>query len=1057
MTQIGIPFSISDYLSPSYMELNKAVAAELFSGVSAFRPVYIDMEDDVLKAITDRTGANSDPEKHLISAVEENLHLASTFGHTFRNFNTAIRLWAATDPDGYPPHLALLAAFSRVAQNMGADDGLGVSNYYMRLERLFGQEYDSKLRHQFSDVAQRYYGLLNRWLDRHDHKYGVPTAYSFDSRVHVGLPISQSLLRVTDRKKLGELFDTYELRPNETMSRTDMERLIDSWIADSSLNDFIKRLWSTDREGARSRITTVATLELAAWSGTREVSGSANTPNGTRTSRISLAAGIGGFLEERLSLRFLVPDIADMVGTELTPQDNDGDSIAASALKIVGGALASEDQSVGEYVELTNSFGLEFSSLLSTPLTLETPSGKSVAWRPRRLMVLRRDPAMPGRFVQSPRADLGVRSMVICATDLAGRVQDFLEQVARPGFLHHTSESLKGCPSGWEVFVGVIVQDLADPIHVDLSPLAPELHRTRISFDGGLRLSSGDRAIWHCSAPPEIMISAHNTADAAYDVEFQPRDLSNESTQSFVDKTSFQGSVSVSVPAVTEPGELTIRLYEPASASKSSESRSLSLVTGSQPSPSAPDSIMVAREFGPDALLQPREFTTAPTGPYLTGLALNGIEVEADSTDWAAASSNDLAEHEGFEQELDWFENPESHRTGDSSTQSLVNTEQLKDSCFVTGFHVIDLGTEHNTQGSGRGSLQKNVLGECRSCGLKKIHRQWPDYSGRNRYGSGNRNLSGHSAPQLSPSKKKISDWAPIQLDHLLDALAYLGSGNWSTFQRLALQVDPNRYFPQELAASLESTAHIDFTFDHEMRPANWSAAPAVCLVNPDGVSGLLVGRRTQSMLEILRSAESRGDINVEVSDHGIGLPSTIHVNWESSQDPPEILRTGWVLENATNLAMNILSRLPGLVDAAKELAVQEISYGAAARHYSVDGNKWVDGVYDPLVTGAYQFGGHYSRYGYNDGSKLIMCDHKTTKHLAAVYEGKKIVSYDVDTRELTVPLGAELPGVLSRVACISSGRSPSKHPVNGWMKVYSEVEPQIAAGIFNVLYGTSK
>ncbi|HCI86010.1 MAG TPA: hypothetical protein DHV68_04110 [Dehalococcoidia bacterium] len=49
MTQLGVPFSTSDYLSPSYVELDKAVAAELFSGSNEYKPVYIDMEYDILQ------------------------------------------------------------------------------------------------------------------------------------------------------------------------------------------------------------------------------------------------------------------------------------------------------------------------------------------------------------------------------------------------------------------------------------------------------------------------------------------------------------------------------------------------------------------------------------------------------------------------------------------------------------------------------------------------------------------------------------------------------------------------------------------------------------------------------------------------------------------------------------------------------------------------------------------------------------------------------------------------------------------------------------------------
>ncbi|WFG36261.1 hypothetical protein GKN94_11355 [Candidatus Lucifugimonas marina] len=1056
MRQLNMPLSTKDRLTPAYSELNEAVGREIFSVDNQFKPVYIDLENDILKRIVGAKQSAKKAEQALVSTVKDNLILDRSEGHTFQKFNRAISGWITRDPDGLPPHLGLLAVFSRVAQNMGSKDGLSTANFYMRLERLFGQKFDSKIRHHYPDVARRYYGLLNRWLERQDHRYGVPTAYSFDSRVHVGLPISQSLLREADRSKLHELFETYDLRPNETMSRTDMGRLIDGWIRSSTINKYVKGLWSSDRAAARERISTVASLELSTWSGPKRRRSGKSHSIQRDSKKLLLAGSIGGFPESRLNLQLVTTVERGIAIDRFAPANDQPNGAENIVLASVGGNLDVAQNTIGDYVELTNSNRLDYSAVLAVPMSLRSSSGVSAVWIPRRLAILRRDPAMPGRYVQATRADLGVRSIVICAEQLSDYVEQFLEKVARPGFNRYNATSLPGCPSGWEVFDGVIIQDLADPRHLDLGPLAPELHRTKISFDGGLRLSAGNRAVWHFSEPPEVLISAHNTADAAYEILFQPRDMESETTVTLITKTQFTSSTSLEIPSIESAGDVIVNLYQPSDAANASESRSLTLITGSNPSPYSTDPKIVYRIIGPNALLSPETFVRTPKAPHLQGNALFHADAITVKSDWIEADLNLITDNGSVDPERSARNQSTQMISTRESIQPINIDDHFKADCFITGSHVTKLPTEHNTPGSGRGSILKNVLGECESCGAKKIHRQWPDHwGGRNGRQKGGL-LSGPVTPMLTLNKQPISDWNPAQIDHVLDSLAYLNFGGWNAFQRLALQIIPDRFFPNEFAHTLEALGHVDFTRDYEMRQSNWSVAPSVCVLSADRNSGILTGRRTMAMMARLKAAEENGDCMVSFADQGPGIPIQVTVSWADADDPPSVLTAGWMMAEGIDIATQVLSGLTGVRAASALLPEGSIGAGAAARHYSLETNKWVDAIYDPKLTGAYQFLGHRGRYGFNDGNRLVYTDHRTAKHLAANLEGYRLISYDVQTQELTVPLGAELPGLLDRIACLASGQTAKTHRLRPWTKVYAGADPIAAAGIFHCLYGES-
>ena len=88
----------------------------------------------------------------------------------------------------------------------------------------------------------------------------MPTAYAFDYRVHVGVPVSQALVRESDRLALQDLFAAYRLRPRQSISRSDMVRLLEDWLPGSGASAGLKRLFQQ-----RDALERVADVACTSW------------------------------------------------------------------------------------------------------------------------------------------------------------------------------------------------------------------------------------------------------------------------------------------------------------------------------------------------------------------------------------------------------------------------------------------------------------------------------------------------------------------------------------------------------------------------------------------------------------------------------------------------------------------------------------------------------------------------------------------------------------------------------------------------------------------------
>ncbi len=278
--------------------------------------MYLDLEDDVLAAIRDLAEpAASDPAAALVEAVKGTLDFSlgpsDVFrGHLHRLAN--LRRDARLNPP--PPTLGLLALLSLAAENMHEGEGKASNNFYGRLgellditDREVGRFTDAYRRQSPEGaVSKVIWSSVNEWLERLEGFRGIPTVFAL-AHAHVGLPLSQALVRDADREKFCDMFTIYGLPPHGLLASDEMERVIDEWLTrvPCPASNSLERMWKRDAT-ARERIVEVAQLTLESWDGPGDEGGILSAADAPIDS-IRLKALVRTFPTRQLAITLILP------------------------------------------------------------------------------------------------------------------------------------------------------------------------------------------------------------------------------------------------------------------------------------------------------------------------------------------------------------------------------------------------------------------------------------------------------------------------------------------------------------------------------------------------------------------------------------------------------------------------------------------------------------------------------------------------------------------------------------------------------------------------------
>ena len=194
-----------------YRKWNAAIAAEFFSSTSKNKLVYLDLDETALKRLGMSLELDtSDARKALTNSVKETLDVERSSGSLFHPHLVVLTRWRREKLGVPPPCLGLLAFFASIAEEMRADETFASTNYYGRLGVALGIEHTDDVKtlgRDFRSFSTVFWDALNSWLEDSEGKFGLPTAFAFDRRRFVSIPISQALVREKDRVRLVQCFD----------------------------------------------------------------------------------------------------------------------------------------------------------------------------------------------------------------------------------------------------------------------------------------------------------------------------------------------------------------------------------------------------------------------------------------------------------------------------------------------------------------------------------------------------------------------------------------------------------------------------------------------------------------------------------------------------------------------------------------------------------------------------------------------------------------------------------------------------------------------------------
>lgn len=1001
-----------------YRRWNAAIADVVYSPERAGRPVYLDLEDDVLADIARRAEPEAaDATEALIQTVTATLDFRSGYAGILRDHLGKLDAWYSGRMMDPPPCLALLAMLSIVAESMRQTREMRAHNFYGRLGELlslsskqlswFEQAYRHR-RHREA-ASEELWGALNDWLEMLDGQRGTPTAFPI-GHDHVGLPLSQALVRDADRQKFVDLFVTQGLCGGMTIPVSDMEVHIDEWMARNPCpaSNTLEHLWK-GQPSTRPAIAEVAMLTLESWDGVG-TDGAAPISAARTIDTVKAKAALLTFPRPRLDVSLVIPGHgADLEQVQIC----DSDGLVLGTVEVVPCASG--------WLGLANTAALDVGSFLVGDVRLRREGNTQVlVRRPRRLVPLRFD-TMLNAYIECERIQLGEEALVLATAELSDRVDDFLQLVARPGY--RRSNLLQGLPEGWVLFDHV--QVLRSPPEalknqrLELNLLQPT-SRSQVVLQGGLRLPGYLRK-WHSSRPPELRITMEDGGEIQASVVCKrpmvnppPPDLTRDQA----------GTVLIwDLREATLPdGDYTITAK---ADGRVVASELLRLRSADNPAPSVdPDQPPIAHD------------------PSEVGFELFASRSSsASSFTVAPSTSGELVAAPAPALLPDWWQERRGER--ERPPVAVVRFPTGNAPCITSGAHHMDIAT---AQG------RTSVDGICRHCGLVK------------RYPTKPRRRKDVASRLADPPQLSLSEVPPVRAEDTIDwsvafdAVCHVGGGPMSALRRITDQMDATDLFGDAFARRLEVLGHIEVErHPKTLQPIAWQVNAPTLVGLPSG-DVVLTGFRSERLLVALEDAAWQAGHKVEAQDR---------------PDAPDVVRVrGLESTHAAALAEGVSAalscRVRHIPDAANKLAsrLTLLRVSASALPPSVVTAGVSCEVWDPRTahfqrttdasgSGAFRLTANGRVYIFrprgSDGEEARVGNARIVKYLAAAECQQSLVGYDQEQEILYVPLGADLPGLYGRAAVLASGRPPLDNPGEGILE-YHRVPPALASHLNHLL-----
>jgi hypothetical protein len=1012
-----------------YERWNTAVANVVYTAEAAGVHVYLDLDDEVLTAIRDRAEPNAlHAESAFVEAVKGTLVLGHGPADVLRGHLRRLDEWGRESSTEPPPTVALLGLLSLAAGSMREGEGMAANNFYGRLAEVlsvteeeltrFTQAY--RKRRNGEAVSNVLWNSLSEWLERLEGNRGLPTAFAF-AHAHIGLPLSQALVRQTDRDKFGDMFASYGLAPRSSLPPAVMEQLIDEWIArtPSPASNSLQRKWKRG-PAPRERIVDVARLTLETWDGPDESTAEGITVGHREIDSVLLKALLRSFPRRQLEISLVLPMRSDPHPQTLDALDGDGERVAS--VDLVPAASG--------WLTLADPAGLDQGSLLGGEVRLRREGhSQFMRRRPRRLVPMRFDDMLQS-FVECERIQLGEDALVLARSEISPRVAQLLDVAARPGFTQHSH--FPGLPSGWTLFADVQIlssipsQQLEGQL-VDLNLLQP-VASSQVVLQGGLRLPGNIRK-WSTWLPPELRVSSESSSPLA--ARIRSARATGSSTQPPALEKRGPPSVLIwdLVTAHLSDGDYEIEIFEDGKLADKPEvlrlrSANTPAITSDLGDPRPP--LAHDQQIDTFGLFATR--TSSPT-------SIRGVPAERTPLEVTARPPDNPPT---------WYHTRRTTQSSHPTATKVVIPGPGQHACIATGAHYMEIETVR------RG--QSTVQGVCKYCGLVK---RYPTTARRKK--TRKNKVTSKIAPHINVHElDEVKRSTPIDWRAAFDAVCHLGGGPTSALERVALGMEAGALFRDVFSRRLEVLAHIEIDRDPTtLVESSWEVVePSIVgLANGRLVLG---GFRSDRMMTAVENYVRRTRGRIIVDQHADAPPRIEIASLPDNQLEGLIdtikRTTHKQVRYAPHAAEALAAQLPPLSRALATLPRVPVP---GARSYE----RWdpmmacFEPTADAGTPGAFRLKGFTHTYIYRRPEDIgsmtaLLGDARIVKYLAALETKQSLIGYDSLAQILYVPLGADLPGLYGRAATVASGYPPTENRAEQMLEY--RLVPDALAGLLS-------
>ena len=470
---MGAAVSAESGLEP-YVAWNKAIADRYFHDGNRDKPVYLAIDDDEITQLLAQVGDSGPADESLAAAVRGTLSRGDS---RFVGHLVARTEWRRSGMDGPPPYLAVLALCVLAASRMARDPEAGIAPqaYYPQLNPLLSLPQFAGMPPGFEQLESLWTDLC-LWLDRDQGgRFGTSTATTHSFFKNIGWPISQCLLRESDRRRLPDFFRSAGLEPHLEIDVGQLWTLFLNWAQEGcGLSEQGLRVARRATSEVAQQIAAIIKREFDVWEG------ELLDAQGRRRGDIALVVEVsqGG---RRIAAR-LVPRRPNGFPDRAIWQVADG-----ADLEIV---RSGEDW----YQPLD----LQPSRAVLTSGISMSSNGFALAYEPGAVVPLRASLGV-GAWASVRQATAIEEHCIVATEAVLPRVREFLTRFAESGW--RVLDRTGNLPRGWRVIERVKITQAVPEVDHDVRRLAPRLH-TATRLEGGLQvaprqyLTGGEPDLW---------------------------------------------------------------------------------------------------------------------------------------------------------------------------------------------------------------------------------------------------------------------------------------------------------------------------------------------------------------------------------------------------------------------------------------------------------------------------------------------------------------------------------------------------------------------------------